>query len=428
MAAAGVEVTFRPRLLIEGQSGRESLADYQRRGGYASASWSRPPEELRSLVTASGLRGRGGSAFPTGIKWQSVAAEPGPRVLLVNGAETEPASGKDRYLLTQRPHLVLEGALLAARAVDAATCLLYLRAKGADEQASLKAAWQELQAAGRPLPRWRIVTAPAGYVAGEETAAIQRCNGKAAKPAFKPPLPYQQGAEGRPTLVQNVETLANVPGVVRDGAEAFRAIGSASAPGTLLLTLSGAVRRPGVYEAPTGTPLQDIVQHLGGGTVDKSPVQALLPGGYFAGWLSGAALRSGARLDAESLRDHDVSLGAGSITVIPDSVCGLAQAVALLRFFARESVRQCGPCTYGTAAMADALGRLAVGRPESDDVERLRRYSGVMLPRRGACGHLDGATNAARTALHVFEREIAQHARGRTCGRPWRSLLPGVEL
>ena len=153
VAVAETSVAFRPRLLIEGQQGREALADYRRRGGYASASWSRPPEELRSLVDASGLRGRGGSAFPTGRKWQSVAAEPGPRVLLVNGAETEPASSKDRYLLTQRPHLVLEGALLAARAVDAATCIFYLRANGSDEQASLKAAWQELQAARCPLPR-----------------------------------------------------------------------------------------------------------------------------------------------------------------------------------------------------------------------------------------------------------------------------------
>lgn len=419
--------SFTPRLLPVDLQGRELLADYQRRGGYASATWSRSPDELRSLIDASGLRGRGGSAFPTGRKWQSVAAEPGPRVLLVNGAETEPASGKDRFLLAQRPHLVLEGALLAARAVEAESCVLYLRTGAHDEQAAMEQAVRELRASGHRLPRWRVVAAPAGYVAGEETAAVQRCNGKAAKPTFKPPLPFQQGIGGRPTLVQNVETLANVPGIIRDGFEAYRAVGVAEAPGTMLVSLTGSVRRPGVYEVATGTSLQDVLSRLGGGTPDDAPVQALLPGGYFAGWLPGAALRSGVRLEPASLRAHGVSLGAGTITVISDAVCGLAQAVALLRFFARESVRQCGPCTYGTSAMAAALERLARGQAASDDLERLRGYAEVMLPRRGACGHLDGATNAASTALQVFEREIALHARGRQCGRPATVLLPGVE-
>lgn len=427
MAVAQPAIAFRSRLLLDGQQARESLIEYQRRGGYAVGSWSYSPDALRSILEASGLRGRGGSAFPAGRKWQSVAGEPGPRVLLVNGAETEPASAKDRLLLAQRPHLVLEGALLAARAVEAATCIFYLHANAPDAHAAISAAIKELSAMHRPLPRFRLVTAPLGYVAGEESAAVQRCNGKPARPTFKPPLAYQQGVDGRPTLVQNVETLANVAGIVRDGADAFRAVGTASAPGSLLITLSGAVRRPGVYEVPTGTTLQDIIQTLGGGASDNSPVQALLPGGYFAGWLSGAALKTGVRLDPDSLREHGVSLGAGSITVVPESVCGLTQAVALLRFFARESVRQCGPCTYGTEAMADALQRLAVGHPAADDLERLHRYAEVMLPRRGACGHLDGATNAARSALKVFEREIANHARGRSCGRPWRSVLPGLE-
>lgn len=415
------------RLLVDGVAARESLADYQRRGGYAALSWTHSPENLRAVVDASGLRGRGGSAFPVGRKWQSVANEPGPRVVLANGAETEPASGKDQVLLTLRPHLVIEGALLAARAVGAQTCIFYLRAGGHNEQASLEGALQEIPSLRLPLPRWRIVRASSGYVAGEETAAVQRCNNKPAKPAFKPPLPFQQGVDGQPTLVQNVETLANVPFITRDGADAFRSLGTPDAPGTVLVTLSGAIRRPGVYEVPTGTPLQEIISRLGGGTPDNAPIQAVLPGGYFAGWLSGAVLRAGVTLNPDSLRAHGASLGAGTITVIPDSVCGLAQAVALLRFFARESARQCGPCTYGTEAMAATLERIALGRGDPDDLDRLRGYAELMLPRRGACGHLDGATNAARTALRVFEREIATHSRGRTCGRPWRVLLPGME-
>lgn len=426
-AAASATARIAPRLLVDGLSAPESLADYRARGGYAAPSWGRAPAELLDSVEASGLRGRGGSAFPAGRKWRSVAAEPGPRALLVNGAETEPASGKDRLLLTLRPHLVVEGALLAARAVEAQSCVFYLHAGAGDERAAIADAMRELHAERWPLPRWRIAMAPPGYVAGEESAAIQRCNGKAAKPTFKPPLAYQRGIDGRPTLVHNVETLANIPGIARDGGAAFRAVGTAASPGSLLITLSGAVNRPGVYEVPGGTSLQAVLEELGGGTPGKTPVQAVLPGGYFAGWIDGAAVRRGITLDLDSLRAHGATLGAGTIVVVPESVCGLAQAAALLRFFAEQSVRQCGPCTYGTSTMAEIMERLALGRAEPSDLERLQHYADLMLPRRGACGHLDGATIAARTALQVFDREIAQHHRGRSCGRPWQVLLPGLE-
>lgn len=426
-AASAAAARIAPRLLVDNLRARESLAAYRQRGGYAAASWTMTPPELRAVVEASGLRGRGGSAFLAARKWQSVAAEPGPRVVLVNGAETEPASAKDRLLLTLRPHLVVEGALLAARAVEAQTGVFYLHADAEDERAAIEGALRELRDERRRLPPWRIVMAPPGYVAGEESAAIQRCNGKAAKPTFKPPLPYQRGIAGRPTLVHNVETLANVPGIARDGVAAFCAVGTAAAPGTMLVTLSGAVNRPGVYEVPGGVTLQAVLEELGGGTPGAAPVQAVLPGGYFAGWLGGAALRQGVTLDRESLRPHGVALGTGTIVVVPESVCGLAQAAALLRFFADQSVRQCGPCTYGTTAVAEIMERLALGRAEPSDLERMQHFAGVMLPRRGACGHLDGATIAARTALRAFERDLAQHRRGRTCGRPWRVVLPGLE-
>jgi NADH:ubiquinone oxidoreductase subunit F (NADH-binding) len=427
MAAVPRPTDVVARLLPDGLEARESLPAYQDRGGYAAAAWQRPPEELRALVAASGLRGRGGSAFPAGTKWQAVAAYAGPRSLLVNGAETEPASRKDRTLLARRPHLVLEGALLAARAVGAERGVFYLHADATDARLALEQALREVPAALGRLPRCRVVVAPPGYVAGEETAAIQYCQGKAAKPTFKPPLPVQSGLAGRPTLVQNVETLANVPLIAREGAEAFRRVGVATHPGTLLVTLSGAVRHPGVYEVPTGMLVQEVLTQLGGGTPGDVAVQAMLPGGYFAGWVAGAALQQGLTLDHESLRAHGATLGAGTLTVVPDTVCGVAQALTLLRFFAAESVRQCGPCTRGTAAMAALMHRLAFGHADATDAERLHRYATVMLPRRGACGHLDGATYAARTALSVYERDLARHARGGSCGRPWRVVLPGLE-
>ena len=416
-------VAARPRLLDVPLTHRETLGEYLERGGYATEVWRRSPAELIELVEASGLRGRGGSAFPTGTKWRSVAEEPGRRVVLVNGAESEPASRKDYTLLVTRPHLVIEGALLAARAVGADECVIYTHDDQVKE--SVERARRELRKAGAKLPRWRTVVAPATYVAGEASAAVNYVNGHDAKPTSKPPRVHQHGVAGRPTLVQNAETLAHVPLIARHGPEWFRAAGSSDLLGTILVTLSGAVQRPGVYEVPSGVPLEDVLVDLGGGT--PGGIQAVLPGGYFAGWLPSSAVWEGVTLDPTCLRAKGSELGSAAITVIPEHVCGLWQAVRLLRFFADESARQCGPCTFGTAAMADALERVALGNARPDDLERLRHYAKRMLPKRGACGHLDGATIAARTALRVFDDEITTHLRYGGCGRPMRSVLPGLE-
>ncbi|MDI3338944.1 MAG: NADH-ubiquinone oxidoreductase-F iron-sulfur binding region domain-containing protein [Sphaerobacter sp.] len=426
--AARVEATGElHRLLMPGVTRRESLLEYRGRGGYAPEGWAWSPEELRDRIAASGLRGRGGAAFPTGRKWHGVAARPGPRVVLVNAAESEPASAKDRILLLRRPHLVLEGALLAARAIDAREIVLYLHANATAVRDSLDLALRELRAARTPAPRLRIVTAPPGYVAGEASAAVRRANGGPAKPTSKPPRPSERGVGKRPTLVQNVETLANVPLIARHGPEWLREVGAPSLPGTLLVTLSGAVNRPGVYEVPSGMPLQRIVDDLGGGVVGGASVQAMLVGGYFAGWLGPEALAQGARLEPESLRAWGVSLGAAAIVVVPDWICGLAQAAWLMRFFADESAQQCGTCLSGTRAMAAVFAKLLRGTASPAACDRLHLWAERMLPGRGACGHLDGAATAARTALQVFADEISQHARAGGCGRPETVILPGFD-
>jgi NADH:ubiquinone oxidoreductase subunit F (NADH-binding) len=414
------------RLLLPGQRTRETLAEYKSTGGYADEAWRRRPAELIDLVERSGLLGRGGSAFPAGRKWRAVASRPDPRVVLVNGAESEPASHKDHALLSLRPHLVIEGALLAARAVDARDCIFYLHAGDEAAEHAIRETVAELERAEVERLRLRIVTAPPGYVAGEETSAIQRASGKAARPSFKPPRAFERGVRGRPTLVQNVETLANVPLISAHGVEWFRAMGTTDLPGTILVTLSGAVARPGVYEVPGGAEIGWILEQSGGLPPGET-LQALLPGGYFSGWLDATSIHQRASLTPGSLRRFGAALGTAAVTVVPGSVCGLAQAAALLRFFARESARQCGPCTLGTAAMADILERVLRGQPERDDLTRLRRYSEEMLPGRGACGHLDGATTAARTALTVFHDEIEQHLRTGSCGRPEHIILPGLE-
>jgi len=410
------------RLLLARQDVRESLESYRAAGGYAHASWNLAPSELIARIEASGLLGRGGSFFPTARKWRAVAMRPGRHVVLVNGAESEPASQKDLSLMLMRPHLVIEGALLAAHATEADEIVIYLHDRRA--KASIEGAKRELEAAGAQLPKLRTTVAPARYVAGEQSAAIQWINGRSALPTMKPPRAHERGIGGRSTLVQNVETLANVPLILREGAEWFRSLGSPDLPGTLLVTLNG-VRRPGVYEVPSGITLEEVLMELGGGLTDG--IQAVLPGGYFAGWLAPEEIWRGVRLDRESMRAAGAGLGSGAITVVPDNVCGLAQAVALLRFFANESARQCGPCTFGTVAMADVLERVERGRPAPHDLERLEHYANQMLPRRGACGHLDGATVAARTALDVFQHEISVHRRYGDCGRPARVVLPGLE-
>ncbi len=421
-----ISTSSQQRLLRPNQTSRETLAEYRQSGGYDRQAWERTPSELIDLVGHSGLLGRGGSAFPAGRKWKAVAEQGGQHVVLVNAAESEPASNKDQALLLLRPHLVIEGAMLAARAVGAHELVFYLHSDARTIQKSISESIDELAHAGSNLPRIRMVTAEPGYVAGEETAAIQRSNGKPAKPSFKPPRPFEKGVKGKPTLVQNVETLANVPLIARYGHDWFRSIGTSEIPGTLLVTLSGAVASPGVYEVPGGSEIRWILEESGGLTRGEK-LYALLPGGYFSGWLDEQSVRRGATLEPASLKQYGAMLGTAAVTVVPDSVCGLEQAVALLRFFANESARQCGPCTFGTAAMADILERIARGRAEQDDLVRLQHYAEEMLPKRGACGHLDGATIAARTTLAVFRNEIAQHMRTGTCGRARRVVLPGLE-
>lgn len=419
--------TLGPRLLVGDFSRRESLSEYLARGGYHHHSWDLTPAELRSVVANSGLRGRGGSAFPTGRKLERVAGQTGPKTVLINAAESEPGSYKDRLLLAHRPHIVIEGALLAARAVGADDAVFYVHQGDENIRVTIDTALNELQTMHQFPVTWRVIEAPDRYVSGEETSAIRRVNGGPALPTLKPPLPADRGVRDRPTLVQNVETLTNLPQIAQRGSDWFRLLGSDDLPGTMLITLSGSVSRPGVYEVPTGARLDEIVNELGGGTDDARPIQALLPGGFFSGWISGEAVRGGARLNRENLARFGASPGSGAISVVSTGVCGLWQAVRLLRFFADESARQCGVCVSGSAEMTGALERVALGEARHDDLKRLRRWSTETLPGRGACSHLDGAAIAARTAIHVFQNEIAEHTRLGTCGRPVRIVLPGLD-
>jgi NADH:ubiquinone oxidoreductase subunit F (NADH-binding) len=362
---------------------------------------------LIDALTASGLRGRGGAGFPAGTKLAAVASGRRRPVVVANGAEGEPVSFKDKLLLRRAPHLVLDGAALAATAVGARDVYVAVDATAGEELGAVGNALDERRDRGL---RWHLAVVPAAFVTGEETALLAALEGRAAKPAFVPPRPFERGLRGAPTLVQNVETLAHVALVARHGPDWFRAIGSRDEPGSGLFTVSGAVGRPGVYEAAFGTPLRALVEQAGG---VRGEAGAFLVGGFFGSWVDPVAARSLALLDAE-LRRVGAKLGAGAIVVLPASACGLDQSARVARYLADESAGQCGPCVHGLASLAGALETLAEGRGDSRPAA-LRWLAQVRG--RGACRHPDGAARFVESSLDVFAHEVDLHLRGRCGGR-----------
>ncbi|MGZ4281593.1 MAG: NADH-ubiquinone oxidoreductase-F iron-sulfur binding region domain-containing protein, partial [Gaiellaceae bacterium] len=343
------------------------------------------PGLLIDLAQASGLRGRGGGSFPTGMKLATVASARRRPVVLANGAEGEPVSFKDKALLRRTPHLVLDGIALAAAAIGAREAFLAVDRNAHDAIEAVSHAIDERQArrVDKGL-RVQLVLVPPGFVSGEETALVSLLNGGAAKPTFTPPRPFERGVRGAPTLVQNVETLAHLALIGRFGPDWFRALGTEGEPGSALFTVSGAVARPGVYEAALGTPMRALLAQAGG--VRGEP-GAVLVGGYFGSWVEPFTAQSLLLLDSE-LSAVGAALGAGAVVVLPAAACGLDQAARVARYLADESAGQCGPCVHGLAALAGALESLAGGagdtRPQA--LRWLQQVRG-----RGACRHPDGA-------------------------------------
>ncbi len=365
-------------------------------------------EALIDAVEGAGLRGRGGAAFPTARKLHAVAASNRSAIVVANAAEGEPMSAKDSRLLANAPHLVLDGAVLAARAVHADEVVLCIRESAVRAWEAVERAVAERDAAGELPVVARLVATPATYLAGEESALVRFLNGGPAKPTFIPPRPYERGVARRPTLVQNVETLAQVALIARHGAQWFRSAGTPEDPGTALLTLSGAVEKPGVYELELGAPLADAIAAAGGAT---EPIRALLVGGFFGSWV-------------EDPEQAGTDLGLGAVALLPQSACPVAETARVAAYLARESAGQCGPCVNGLDAVAGALASVARGAPYAAVAADLERWRAI-VPGRGACHHPDGAISFVTSALNVFAREFADHGRGGRCSRCSRpSVLP----
>lgn len=394
-----------------GAAGEEDIGQYRGRGGYHEAG---DPAALLAAVGSAGLRGRGGAAFPLAVKMRTVVDSAETPVVLANGEEGEPASVKDRWLMRHRPHLVIDGARLAAHAVGTRDVVLYV----SDDQSaiSLRTALDRARAAGVDLPDIMVCEVEPGYVAGEETAAVRFVNGGPALPTEKPPRPFEAGVNGRPTLVSNVETLANLPYILRHGADGFRTAGTADSAGTFLMTLTGTAN-DGLYEIPFGVTLADVLNWLG----DCTQVRGALIGGYFAGVLSDRVL--GLPLEYGAFRDAGSGLGCGAISVLDEQSCPVTVSAAVLGYFDRENAGQCGSCFNGTAAMASAMSALARGRADAATVERLRQWS-IGLRGRGACGTLDGATNVAAAVLREFGDVVAERVSGVPSPEQGLALIP----
>jgi NADH:ubiquinone oxidoreductase subunit F (NADH-binding) len=381
---------------------------------------------LLDEVEAAGLRGRGGAGFPTALKMHAVigAGGRGPRTVVVNAVEGEPASAKDRTLIGAAPHLVLDGAVLAARAVGAGEVVLCVSERVPETVEAALQARSERRAL-RERAEVRVIAVPDGYVGGQESALIHHLNGGPAAPTFTPPMIFERGVRGHPTLLSNAETFAHVALIARHGAGWFRALGTPEHPGSALVTLSGAVARPGVYEIEHGSPLSSLIAAAGG---LEERLRAVLVGGYAGTWID-AAHAEAVTLDDVGLAAYGASTGAGVVVALGERACPVAETVRVTSWLAGESAGQCGPCVHGLTAVSRRLHEWASGVAAFDGLGEQQRLAAVIRG-RGACRHPDGTLRFLHSALAVFAPEFNDHAaRGpcQACAAPAELPLPRTE-
>ena len=386
-----------------------SLEEYRAQGGYAALEQALrrlSPEAVRNQVKAAGLWGRGGAAFPTGLKWDYAAQAPGqPKYVVANADESEPGTFKDRVLLEGNPHLMLEGLILAGYAIGAREGYIYLRGEYTHLYPILQHALEEAQEAGYLGQgilgtdftfKVHLYRGAGAYVCGEETALFESIEGKRGYPRLKPPYPTTHGLFGKPTVINNVETLANVPFILREGPEAFRGYGTEDSPGTKLFSLSGDVARPGVYEAPFGLTLRDLLEMAGG---VQGTLQAVLVGGAAGVFLPPDDLDWPLTLDEGRRRGAPVATG--TIMVFNQDRDLKALLLSIARFFMEESCGKCFPCQLGTRQQYDLLQRMFQGRAEARDQDRLANV--IFAMHEGSiCGLGQTAGLAVQSAMQLW--------------------------
>jgi NADH-quinone oxidoreductase subunit F len=411
--------------------GLRELAVYRRHGGYETARRAltqHTPAELVEMVKASNLRGRGGAGFPTGMKWGFLPKESDkPVYLCVNADESEPGTFKDREIIEDDPHQLLEGVLISAFAIRCHRAYVYIRGEMLTGYERLWTAVREAYDAGllgknifgTGFDLEVIVHRGAGaYICGEETGLIESLEGKRAYPRIKPPFPATHGLFGCPTIVNNVETLACVPHIVARGAEWFRSIGPEKSPGPKLYCVSGHVVRPGVYELPMGTPLREIIYEHAGGIPNGRALKAVIPGGASMPVFTPAEID--VPMDMDSVQKAGSFLGSAGIMVMDDTVCMVWATLNLAHFFHHESCGQCTPCREGTGWLENVLHGLEEGHAAASDVDLLLDIAGDMMGNT-ICALADAAAMPVRAFVTKYRAEFEEHARLGYCpfrGRP----------
>ncbi|KVD87067.1 NADH-quinone oxidoreductase subunit F [Burkholderia sp. ABCPW 14] len=380
-------------------------------GGGLDAALARPAEII-DAIEAAGLVGMGGAGFPTHIKWRTAAAQLGlTKYVVVNGNEDEPGTFKDRHLLSRTPHQVIEGALIAALAIGATHVVIYVNRRLDAALAAVREALAQWRTSA-PLDRvaatlghpisLTLTESSGHYIGGEETAIISWLEDRFPFPRSKPPFPVQAGISGAPTVINNTETIANVPHILRDGPDAHRVLGIGDACGTKLYSLSGDVLNPGLYELPMGTRLRDLVFDCGGGMLGGKAFKAVFTGGPSNTLLTASDLD--VALDFASVRARGSHLGTGAMIVLGEGTSIIHEVERYVEFFAAESCGQCPPCKCGTFQMARLLQRIDTGTASRRDVEALSSLC-ELLPGSGRCSLIDGAVTVVKSSLRMFPHE-----------------------
>jgi NADH-quinone oxidoreductase subunit F len=404
-----------PRGVAEG---REGLAQYRARGGYEALAKAlkNSAEEVIKVVADAGLRGRGGAGFPTGKKWQFTREAPEqPRYLVMNGGEDEPGSKKDRVLLEDLPHLVIEGAILAAYAIGAAKTYLYINARYDDAIKSINDALAEAKGAGywgenilgsNFSLEFEVIPAPHNYVAGEDTAVLEVIEGKQPLPRQKPPFPVTVGLFGKPTSVNNVETLANVAPIILKGAEWYRKFGTAESPGTMIFSLNDDVNRPGIYELPFGTPLRYLIEKCGGGMKDGKKIKAVMPAAPSSAFLPADKIDT--PLDHNSMRDAGTGLGCGVVRLIAEGTCIVEEVLKISEFFTAESCGQCPACRMETSTLTMLMKKVQAGQGGQPILEQFGKIL-AFNKGKGFCNLIAMPGPPIESAIRLFPGDFEAH-------------------
>ena len=442
-------VTDAPKIITTrfDQPDGHTLAGYERTGGYSAlrAALSRPPADVLAEVKAANIQGRGGAGFPAGTKWGFLPADVHPRYLVVNGDESEPGTYKDRLLMELDPHQLIEGVLLASYAVEAKQAFIYVRGEMAFAQERLAAALNEAYAAGlvgRDIAGsgWSMDVllhwGAGAYIVGEETALIESLEGRRGMPRLKPPyFPAVKGLYMQPTIVNNVETLANIPWIVANGGAAFAALGTEESAGMRLFALSGHVRNPGVYEVEMGrTTFRDLIEApvYGGGIRDGGTLKAFIPGGASAPWFFEEHLDL--PLSKATVDKAGSMLGSGAVVVMDHTTDAVKACARVVRFFAHESCGKCTPCREGTTWLQQILQRILAGDGRPSDLELLLDVCdnispGIAWPPRQTtiCPLGPSAVSPIASALERFRPEFEAYiANGRHAGAVRVDVLAGA--